>query len=582
VSSSNDAGASATSNTAYLTVLGTTTPSIKSQPQSVSVYAKQAATFSVLATATDTLNYQWYKNGSEIDGATSSSYTTGSLTTADNGSTYYVIVNDGTCSSTPLTSTVATLTVSDADTTVPPTIIEQPQGQTVAVGETAEYIVVATGSGTLTYQWYRVPYSTSQSTTAGTAISGATGTTYTTGDVAQSDDGDVYYVVVKNAYGSATSDRASLTVGSGISLQLSGQPQSLTISANTEADFSVTATCTGCTPAYQWYWYAPGNSSAVKLTDGSVSSGDLSGSVVAGATTDSLSIQNTPTTASGGVFYVVVISTSNGSTQISGTNAITSNQAALFVGDSVTVGNGSDDGGLCNSSSTKWALNGTNPGYTSSHIPYQNTSACTILMTKDTGLGNGGGGYSAVFWPQLIPTSNFTASFEVQIASSSSVPADGFAMILANPTQGATTKSLGAGGFGLGVAGIPGLVLGFDTFWDSSSANTCSSVDDPIAVPYMAIGQGACALWENPWTNVNGYLDTQDSKDYTIGTFANSTHDYVVKNDNGVTTVTMDGYELFSGQVTYPPSAYLGFTASTGTFTETVILSKMTVTVGTN
>jgi hypothetical protein len=33
---------------------------------------------------------------------------------------------------------------------------------------------------------------------------------------------------------------------------------------------------------------------------------------------------------------------------------------------------------------------------------------------------------------------------------------------------------------------------------------------------------------------------------------------------NSVMTVTMDGYELFSGKVSLPPVAYLGFTASTG------------------
>jgi hypothetical protein len=594
---SNAAGASVTSATAYLTVMGTTALSIKSQPESVSVYVTQAATFSVLVTATDTMSYQWYRNGSAISEATSSSYTTGALTASDNGSTYYVVVTDTTCGGTPLTSTAATLTVSSVDTAVPPTIIVQPQGQTASVGNTAEYTVVASGSGTLSYQWYRVPYSSTQATTAGTVISGAVGTMYTTSSVAQSNDGDVYFVRVTNAYGSAVSDRALLTVGSGVSLQISGQPQSQTISANTEADFSVTATCTGCIPAYQWYWYAPGKSSATKLTDGAVtnSSSTLLGAVMTGSATASLSIQNTPTTASGGVFYVVVTSTSDGSNQISGTHAITSNQAALFVDDSGTVGNDPAGGGLCNNSSngTKWVLNGSNPGYTTSNIPYQNLSACTVLMTQIATYGgtSASGGYSSIFWPQLIPTTNFTVKLTVAL-SSGSIPADGFTMILADPTQGATASSLGGLGAGLGAGGIPGIVLGFDTYQDGndnggSQTYSCSSTNangscDPITVPYMAIGQGAAALWENPWTNVNGYLNTQSSSDYTPYTFANATHDYVIRSNNGVFTVTMDGYELFSGSVSMPPTAYLGFTASTGSFNESVTLSKMSVVVGTN
>ncbi|MDR3724101.1 MAG: immunoglobulin domain-containing protein [Terracidiphilus sp.] len=486
---SNSSDSSATSAIAYLTVMGATAPSIESQPESVSVYLTQAATFSVLVNATDTVSYRWYKNGAAIGGATSSSYTTGTLTASDNGSTYYVVVTDTTCGGMPLISTAATLTVSSTDTAVPPTIIVQPQGQTASVGNTAEYTVVASGSGTLSYQWYRVPYSSTQATTAGTVISGATGTMYTTSSVAQSNDGDVYFVRATNAYGSAVSGRALLTVGSGISLQISGQPQSQTISANTEADFNVTATGTGCTPAYQWYWYAPGKSIATKLTDGTVtsSSSTLSGAVVAGATTASLSIQNTPTTASGG--------------------------------------------------------------------------------------------YSVIFWPKLIPTTNFTVKLTVAL-SSGSIAADGFTMILADPTQGATSSSLGDLGGGLGAKGIPGVVLGFDTY-----QNECSStitICDPITVPYMAIGQGATALWENPWINVNGYLNTQSSSDYTVAAFANSTHDYVIKSNNGTVTVTMDGYELFNGSVSMPPAAYLGFTASTGSFNEEVTLSKMSVVVGTN
>ena len=576
---SNAAGASVTSSIAYLTVLGATDPVIKTNPESITVYATQTATFSVLVSATDTMAYQWYKNGAQISDATAKTYTTGSLTAADSGSTFYVVVNDSTCSATPLTSSAATLTVSTVDTAVPPTIIEQPQGQIVSVGSTAEYTVVAAGSGTLSYQWYRVPYSTTQATTAGTSISGATGTMYTTGSVAQSNDGDEYFVRVKNAYGVAVSDRALLTVGKGISLQITGQPQSVTVSEDTEADFSVTATCNGCTPAYQWYWYAPGSSTATALSDGAMTSGTLSGAVVAGSNTAALSIQNTPGTAAGSVFYVVVTSTSDGSTQISGTHAITSNQAGLFVGSTSTVGNGSNGGGLCNGTSTKWVLNGSNPGYTSSNIPYQNLSSCTVQMTKNS--SGTTGGYAAIFWPTLIPTDNFTVKLTVTMASSST-PADGFTLILADPTQGATTSSLGSGGFGMGAAGIPGLVLGFDTYYDYGVDNTASGVSDPMAVPYMAIGQGAAKLWENPWTNVNGYLNTQSSSDYTPYVFANSAHAYVMKCVNGVMTVTMDGYELFTGKVALPSSAYLGFTASTGLYTESVVLSNMSVAVGTN
>jgi hypothetical protein len=175
-------------------------------------------------------------------------------------------------------------------------------------------------------------------------------------------------------------------------------------------------------------------------------------------------------------------------------------------------------------------------------------------------------------------------SFSVQI-SATSTPADGFTMIVADPSQGATTASVGGVGEGIGAKGIPGFVLGFDTFQDGNleTGSGTGAVDgapwDPVTVPYMAVGQGANALWENPWTFVNGALNTQSSTDYSASTYANSTHNYVVTVVNGVMTVTMDSYELFTGKVSLPPAAYLGFTASTGGAEEAVTFSNLTATV---
>jgi hypothetical protein len=161
-------------------------------------------------------------------------------------------------------------------------------------------------------------------------------------------------------------------------------------------------------------------------------------------------------------------------------------------------------------------------------------------------------------------------------------------MVLADPSQGATTSTIGGVGEGIGALGIPGFVLGFDTFQDGnlSTGSTIGSVPgepfDPVTVPYMAVGQGAAALWENPWTFVNGALNTQLSTDYTPDEFASpggTAHTYVVTVVNGVMTVTIDTFELFSGRVSLPPAAYLGFTASTGGEEETVVISNLTAIV---
>ena len=86
-------------------------PSITTQPASQTVTAGQSATFSVAASGTAPLSYQWRKNGTAISGATSASYTTPATTTADNGAQFTVVVSNSAGS---VTSNAATLTVNAA------------------------------------------------------------------------------------------------------------------------------------------------------------------------------------------------------------------------------------------------------------------------------------------------------------------------------------------------------------------------------------------------------------------------------------------------------------------------------------
>lgn len=104
-----NAAGNVTSNTATLTVnAAAVAPAITTQPTSQSVTAGQTATFSVAATGTAPLSYQWKKNGTSISGATSSTYTTPSTTTSDAGSQFTVTVSNSAGS---VTSNAAILTV---------------------------------------------------------------------------------------------------------------------------------------------------------------------------------------------------------------------------------------------------------------------------------------------------------------------------------------------------------------------------------------------------------------------------------------------------------------------------------------
>jgi hypothetical protein len=86
-------------------------PSITAQPANASVVAGNAATFSVTASGTAPLSYQWRKGGTNISGATSASYTTAATTSADNGAQFSVVVSN---SAGNATSSAATLTVTGA------------------------------------------------------------------------------------------------------------------------------------------------------------------------------------------------------------------------------------------------------------------------------------------------------------------------------------------------------------------------------------------------------------------------------------------------------------------------------------
>src|SRR2546426_994151 len=189
-----------TSAAATLTVnAAAVAPTITTAPANQTVTAGQTATFTVVAAGTAPLSYQWQKNGVNIAGATSASYTTPATTISDSGSTFRVVVTN---TAGTVTSSAATLTVNPAP--VAPTILTQPSSQTVTAGQTASFTVAATGTAPLSYQWNK----------NGTAITGATSSTYTTPATTNSDSGAQFTVVVSNTVGSVTSSPATLTVNS--------------------------------------------------------------------------------------------------------------------------------------------------------------------------------------------------------------------------------------------------------------------------------------------------------------------------------------------------------------------------------
>ena len=213
-------------------VVPATIPVIVNQPVSQTVASGSAVTFSVVASGTAPLSYQWRKDGTAIGGATSNALSLTNATTV-NGGRYSVVVTNTVGSAT---SSEATLSVTAASTL--PSMTTQPASVNVSVGGNATFSVSATGTAPLSFQWSK----------NGVSIPGATSGALTLTDVQPTDAGS-YAVVVGNVAGNTTSNAATLTVN--VPAAISAQPISQTVNAGTAATFTVAAT--GAAPlTYQW------------------------------------------------------------------------------------------------------------------------------------------------------------------------------------------------------------------------------------------------------------------------------------------------------------------------------------------
>ena len=518
VSVSNPAG-SVTSNSVTLSVGS----QITLNPVSLTVAGTGTATFSTAVVGKSPFTYQWYRiapgglNGTPIEGAVSDVYTTPSISGANNGDQYYVVIVDG-CGTT-LTSTSATLSVNASN--VPPTIITQPISQNIPSGGTAIFSVVASGTPTLNYQWYQIPIGSD----AGTLIAGATSSSYTLPESATGprDDQDAYYVTVTNGFGEAASQRAVLTVGAGITIER--QPNSVYTDIGDSVTFSVLATST-LPLSYQWYQAAPGTSTFTAIP---------------GADEPTYTLQSAEVSMSSATYYVII---SNGVTA-----SVQSDTAALFVGSPSGI-----------DPCASWNLIGD----------ATEIGNCSYRLTESAPFQSG-----EIVWPTPVSTANLQLSFTVVTSNATYTPADGFAIVLGDPSLGATITSQGLDGEGLGARGIPGVVIAFDDYLNP--ANSVFDWPQDPQVPYLGVGRSENDLWENPYFNVNTSIPPlADPSGLPVS------HDYVVLIARSHVTVTMDGIQVFSGQINIPPVAYLYATSSTGTFWETTTISNISAIASTS
>ena len=434
VAVSNSAG-SATSNAAVLTVTApVVAPVIATQPASQTVVAGKTASFSVVATGTAPMTYQWSKNGAAISGAISSAYTTPAETTADNNAQFTVAVSNTAGSAT---SNAAVLTVTAP--VVAPVIATQPASQTVVAGNTASFNVAATGTSPMTYQWSK----------NGAAIGGATSSTYTTPAETTADNNAQFTVAVSNTAGSATSSAAILTVTTpAVAPAISTQPASQSVIAGKTASFTVAAS--GTAPlTYQW---------------------NKNGVAISGATS---STYTTPaeTTADNNAQFTVAVSNSAGSA--------TSNAAVLTVSASTL---------LLNSSSSSLSFGSVNVSTTSNQsitLTNAGNSSVTISNVTVSGAGFNASGVSSGTILTPGQTAALTATFDPSAAGS----ATGSVSVASNATNSPDTIALS----GTGVAVVnhsvalswspsTSTVIGYYTYTSTQSGGPYTKINStPVA-----------------------------------------------------------------------------------------------------
>jgi hypothetical protein len=170
---------------------------ITSEPNFVLAHAQDAVSFSVTASGTVPLSYQWSLNGTNILGATANTLTIAHVGQSDLGS--YVVV---------VTNAFGMDISSNATLSMYPFIAAPFTGATTSWGKATTLSVGAWGTGPLSYQWFK----------DGLAIQNETNQTLSLPNI-QFTNAGLYSVVVKSALGSATNTPAQLIVNAaGVSL----------------------------------------------------------------------------------------------------------------------------------------------------------------------------------------------------------------------------------------------------------------------------------------------------------------------------------------------------------------------------
>ena len=208
-------------------------------------------TFSIDASSSGIISYQWYKGNTLIPGKTLSTYTIPNTRVSD-ASEYYVSISDEFVKFNSLPSTLHIAT----------NITYAPVGVTTFIGSDVSFNVGISGEAGTTYQWFH----------GTTPMPGQRNAKLTLNNIAIGDAG-YYHVDVSNAYN--TVDVSHVPVRLNIATDITTQPVSVTTVIRHDVSFNVDISGEAGT-TYQWFHgttLIPGEISA-KLSLNDIDIGD--------------------------------------------------------------------------------------------------------------------------------------------------------------------------------------------------------------------------------------------------------------------------------------------------------------------
>ena len=237
-------------------------PSIVSGPTNQIVSAGTPMTLIVSASGTEPFSYQWQFAGTNLAGATQSSFSVADCQETNAGDYTVVITNVAGA----ITSEVATVSVAAAS----PIFTVEPSSQNTILGTNLSLNAAAYGSEPLSWQWYL----------NGTAVADATNRILSLTNIQISNGGD-YVAVAGNVAGMATSQVATVTVV--LAPIITQQPLSQAAAPGARVSFN-SAGLGSDVLAWQWYH---------------------DGTAISGGTSSQLNVTNAGPSIFGGYWAVV-------------------------------------------------------------------------------------------------------------------------------------------------------------------------------------------------------------------------------------------------------------------------------------